>query len=102
AALSLDNGQELWARDVSSLKSPGIGAENIFVSGADGTLLSYNAFSRAEAWRVESLSWRRLTAPVGYGDLVVVGDFEGYLHLVRQSDGALVGRVRVDDEGLRV
>ncbi|MFN3238137.1 MAG: outer membrane protein assembly factor BamB, partial [Pseudomonadales bacterium] len=27
-------------------------------------------------------------------------DFEGYLHLVAQSDGRFVGRVRVDSDGL--
>ncbi|MAL98355.1 MAG: outer membrane protein assembly factor BamB [Alteromonadaceae bacterium] len=102
AALSLDTGQELWSREASSLQSPGVGQESIFVSEADGTVISYNAFSRAEAWRVGSLSWRRLTTPVGYKDLVAVGDYEGYLHLIRQSDGALVGREEVDDEGLRV
>ncbi len=27
------------------------------------------------------------------GDFVVVGDYEGFLHLLRQADGTLVGRV---------
>lgn len=102
AALGLDNGQELWTREASSLRSPGIGQRNFYVAEADGTLVSYNGFSRAEAWRIETLSWRRLTAPVSYGDLVLVGDFEGYLHLIQQSDGEFAGRIRVDSEGLRV
>lgn len=102
AALGLDNGQELWSREASSLQSPGTGRGSIYVAEADGTLISYSSFSRAEAWRIETLSWRRLTSPVTYGDLVAVGDFEGYLHLVHQSDGEFVGRVQVDGDGLRV
>lgn len=102
AALDLDSGQELWTREASSLRSPGLGSGNLYVADADGTLVAYNAFSRAESWRIESLSWRRLTSPVSYRDLVTVGDFEGYLHLIQQTDGEFVGRVEVDDEGLRV
>lgn len=102
AALGLDNGQELWTREASSLRSPGLGSGNLYVAEADGTLISYSAFSRAEAWRIDTLSWRRLTAPVAYQDLVAVGDFEGYLHLVSQADGEFVGRTRVDSDGLRV
>lgn len=102
AALGLDNGQELWTREASSLRSPGVGSGNLYVAAADGTLISYSAFSRAETWRIDTLSWRRLTAPVAYQDLVAVGDYEGYLHLVSQADGEFVGRTRVDSDGLRV
>jgi outer membrane protein assembly factor BamB len=102
AALSLETGQEFWSRETSSLQSPGVGKDRVFVAEADGTLISYNAFSRAEGWRIDTLSWRRLTAPVTYDDLVVVGDYEGYLHLVRQADGEFVARVQVDSDGLRV
>lgn len=102
AALSLDSGQEYWSRGASSLKAPGAGSNSLFVAEADGTLISYNAFSRAESWRIDTLSWRRLTTPFTYEDLVVVGDFEGYLHLVQQADGEFVGRVQVDNDGVRV
>ena len=31
---------------------------------------------------------------------IVVGDFEGYLHVIAQSDGRFVGRRKVDGNGL--
>jgi outer membrane protein assembly factor BamB len=36
-----------------------------------------------------------LTAPALIGNLIVVGDMEGWLHLIAQSDGRLLGRTRV-------
>lgn len=102
AALGLADGQEYWSRPASSLKQPGAGNRSIYVSESDGTLVSYNAFSRSESWRIESLSWRRLTAPVAFADLVIVGDFEGYLHLIEPSEGQFVGRTLADGDGLRV
>jgi outer membrane protein assembly factor BamB len=30
-----------------------------------------------------------------------VADFEGYVHVLSQVDGAFVGRVRADDDGVR-
>ena len=32
---------------------------------------------------------------------LAVGDFEGYVHLLSQIDGSIVGRTRVDNDGIR-
>ncbi|MFE8069626.1 outer membrane protein assembly factor BamB [Marinobacteraceae bacterium S3BR75-40.1] len=102
AALELRSGQELWSREGSSLQSPSLGGGEIFLAKANGTLIGLDAYSHTEAWRVDALSWRRLTRPLPVADVVLVGDFEGYLHILSQQDGAFLGRVQVDDEGLRV
>jgi len=47
------------------------------------------------------LARRQLTAPVVVSSYVAVGDFEGYLHLLAQADGRMVGRIKVDGDGLR-
>ena len=33
---------------------------------------------------------------------IVVGDFEGYVHLIDAREGNLVGRTRIDDSGISV
>ena len=43
-----------------------------------------------------------LTAPVAFSSYVAVADYEGYVHLLAQTDGRLVGRIRVDRKGVRV
>jgi outer membrane protein assembly factor BamB len=44
---------------------------------------------------------RRLSAPLGFSNYVAVGDSEGYVHLLSQSDGRFMGRVKVDGDGIR-
>jgi outer membrane protein assembly factor BamB len=56
----------------------------------------------APLWRQEALVGRRLSAPVVAGDYVVLGDFEGYLHWLDARTGQLRGRVRADNERIRV
>jgi outer membrane protein assembly factor BamB len=40
-----------------------------------------------------------LTRPAFYGNYVVVGDMEGYLHWLDTDLGAFVARVRADKDG---
>ena len=47
----------------------------------------------SEMWRQEALSRRNLGGVAVHGDYAVVGDFEGMLHWLQLSDGALAARV---------
>jgi len=51
-------------------------------------------------WELDALLNRDLTTPIAIGSYLAVGDFEGYVHLIAQSDGRFVGRRRVDTKGL--
>ena len=48
------------------------------------------------------MSWRQPTQPVVFEDYLLIGDFEGYIHMLSLEDGSLVGQLEFDDEGLRV
>ncbi len=39
----------------------------------------------------------KITAPAIQGDYAVVGDYDGYLHWLRLSDGAFAARARFDE-----
>jgi outer membrane protein assembly factor BamB len=49
-----------------------------------------------DLWKQAELHQRRMTAPAVIKNLLVVGDFEGYLHLLAQDDGSLQGRLQLD------
>ena len=58
--------------------------------------------SRGEVvWQHDLLARRRLTAPLAFSNYVVVGDAEGYLHIMAQRDGRMMGRTKVGGKGLR-
>ncbi|WP_421841825.1 outer membrane protein assembly factor BamB [Marinobacter algicola] len=102
ALVDLQTGQEIWSRPASSLQSPMIGNGNIFVSGANGEITAYRGSDRRELWVQDRLSWRQPTQPVVYEDHLLIGDFEGYIHMLSLEDGSLKGQLEFDDEGLRV
>lgn len=102
ALVDLQSGQEIWSRKESSLQSPMIGNGNIFVAGADGDITAYRGSDRRELWVQDRLSWRQPTQPIVYDDYLLVGDYEGYIHMLSLEDGSLQGQLEFDDDGLRV
>ena len=52
-------------------------------------------------WQHALLARRGLTAPLAYSNYLVVGDAEGYLHVMAQRDGRMMGRTKVAGKGLR-
>lgn len=103
AMVDLRNGQEIWNRPgVSSLHPPALGQGNIYISRFNGEIHAYRGQDRRELWTQDALAWRQPTAPMAVDDYLLVGDFEGYIHVLSQQDGALQGQLHFDDEGLRV
>lgn len=100
-ALDMESGRPLWQREASSYVGVTSGFGNIYVSEATGTVEGIDERSTTALWSNDALARRQLTTPATLSSNVVVGDLEGYLHLLSQVDGRFVGRVRVDSGGLR-
>lgn len=100
AAYSRGTGRELWARDASSHRAPSLGTNQLYVVGAEDQVIALRATGGQELWVNRDLRLRNLTAPQAIGDVVAVADVEGYLHLLSQVDGRIVGRVKVDGDGV--
>lgn len=101
-AIDAESGNIRWQRPASSHAGPGAGFGSIYLSKADGSVEAFDQQRATPLWTNEQLLRRQLTAPVAFSSYVAVADFEGYLHLLAQTDGRLVGRVRVDSKGVRV
>ena len=101
AALDLQSGRPLWQRAASSYVGVAMGFGNIYLSEAGGTVEGIDERSTSALWSNDALARRQLTTPAVFSSNVVVGDLEGYLHLLSQVDGRFVGRVQVDSDGLR-
>ena len=52
-------------------------------------------------WRQEGLQRRKLSSPAAFSNYLVVGDDEGYLHVLAQSDGRFLARRKLDGKGIR-
>lgn len=86
----------LWSREISSDKGLALMHNYLYVSDADGVLLALEKSSGSTLWKNDQLFMRRVSAPYVMEKFVLVGDFEGYLHVLSREDGSLLARVRTD------
>ena len=102
AAVSLDTGKILWARDMSSRSGLDVApGDAVYLSDDTGYVWALQDGSGDSLWRQTRLLRRKLTAPVIVGANVIVGDFEGYIHWISREDGRFVARKKVADAAIR-
>ncbi|MDP2247149.1 MAG: outer membrane protein assembly factor BamB [Nitrosomonadales bacterium] len=100
AAIDRASGRIGWSRDISSYT--GINAESgrLYLSHAQGAVYSLEFASGKTFWRQGDLRYRQLSAPMPMGDLVAVGDVQGYVHFLQREDGAFAARIKTDDSAI--
>ena len=90
------NGAPRWARDISSNSGIAMDARNLYLTDDKDAVIAYDKDSGRAGWRQDKLARRQVTAPLAFGDWVVVGDGEGYVHVLSADDGRFVARAQVD------
>ncbi len=101
-ALDILTGRIVWGLEgTSSYHGLARGFGNLYYSDDESLVVAIRDNSEDIVWRNEDLQFRQITAPTAITNYVAVADFEGYLHLLSQIDGRIVGRVRVDSDGVR-
>ncbi|MBT8131062.1 MAG: outer membrane protein assembly factor BamB [Gammaproteobacteria bacterium] len=94
ALVFLGDGRAAWAEDLSSAGGLAVGGSFLFSTGGDGQVIALSRENGAQQWQQDGLMRRGVTGPVFFANTVVVGDFEGYLHLLSPTSGSLIGRAR--------
>jgi outer membrane protein assembly factor BamB len=92
ACFDLASGRQIWARELSSLTGVKLDARYAFVSDDRGGVHALDRSNGRSVWKQDKLGYRRLSQAVGSGNVVAVGDFEGYVHFLSRESGAFVAR----------
>ena len=98
-SLAADSGRLLWFKDISSATGLAVERTHLAVSESNGDLWLLDRRNGSTIWKLDQLTNRGLTRPAFYGDLVVVGDKEGYLHWVDAESGQFVARQKIQKKG---
>ena len=100
-AFDIATGRIVWGMEASSYHGLDQGFGNIYYSSEASHVVAVRDNSNDIVWTNEDLEHRALTGPKTVGNYIVVADFEGWLHVISQIDGRIVGRMRVDNDGVR-
>lgn len=94
--VNAERGTTVWSRNTGG--SRGVGADAQQVYGVDGSdrLTGWKLSNGDTVWTAEQFLNRKLSAPLAVGNHVLVGDFEGYVHLLARDSGKTVARVATD------
>lgn len=90
------NGNILWSREMSSVSGLDADTSYLFVSDDKGAVHALNRSSGTSIWKQDRLFRRALSAPVVYGRHIVVGDIQGFVHLLSRDTGAFTARSATD------
>ena len=93
-SIAADSGRLLWFKDISSATGVQVDRTKLAVSEQNGDLWMLDRRNGSTTWKLDRMSNRGLTRPAFYGNYVVVGDVEGYLHWIDADIGSFVARVR--------
>lgn len=93
-------GALIWARDVSSIAGMAVDERNLYVTDDKNAVLALDKAGGASLWRQDKLAGRNVSAPLVVGRYVVVGDLEGYVHLLSREDGAFAARIATDGSAI--
>ncbi len=99
-AVDAGSGRRRWQFDTSSVNGLAEGLGNVYVSDTDGQVLAVDRSSGKVVWKQSDYQYRRLTATTVVGSVLAVGDDDGRVHLLAQSDGQVRGRASVSGDAL--
>jgi len=101
ACYEKQNGNPVWARDMSTLNGMSIDARYAYVADEKGAVHSLDRTNGRSVWKQDRLAYRELTLALAVGGEVVFGDLQGYVHFVARDSGAFIARAATDGTKIR-
>jgi outer membrane protein assembly factor BamB len=101
ACFEIQTRNVVWSRDLSSTHGLAGDSRYVYVVDDNDHVHALDKASGTSVWKQDKLAYRRLSDPIVVDGRIVVGDVEGYLHVLAPEDGALVGRLATDGSQVR-
>jgi outer membrane protein assembly factor BamB len=101
ACYEVQNGNQIWAREMSTLTGVSFDARYAFVSDDKGAVHALDRGNGRSIWKQDRLAYRQLSLPLPLGTEVAVGDLQGYVHFLARESGAFIGRAATDGSAVR-
>jgi outer membrane protein assembly factor BamB len=102
AALSPFSGDLIWQRSFSSYQNLSADFANqvLLVTNENSDVFNIDSTTGGTRWKQNALEYRSLSAPSHLNsrgnEHVLVGDYQGYVHIISESTGVLEARIQLD------
>jgi len=96
------SGRPRWRVEASTYRGLARGLNKVYLVDDKSQLFAYSENDGEERWLQSKLTHRELSAPAVFAGYLMVADYKGYLHVLSEVDGGIVGRTRVDRAAVRV
>ena len=96
-AIDLQQGQVAWQEKISSIHDLAVVRSRIIAIDEKDSIKGFGLTSGAILWQQDGLKLRGISSPAALGSNFVVGDFEGYVHILDAKNGSFVGRKKVSN-----
>ena len=90
------SGRVLWNRDISSYTGLAADGSTVYVTQSNGAVYALDYSSGKSFWRQGGLQYRQTSAPIPLGRYALLGDFEGWVHVLSRDDGDFAARIKTD------
>ncbi len=96
------SGNILWERPFSAYQSlaADLSKNAVFLTDEKSDVFKIDSTQGATLWKQNALEYRNLSAPTVFGDHLLLGDYQGYLHSLSISNGQLEGRIHVESSAI--
>lgn len=93
-SVATESGRVLWSQDLGSVTGVTVSRRSLYLSDSDSVIHQLNRADGSQGWSQAALKHRKVTKPVFYLGDVIVGDLEGYLHVLDGETGDFLARSR--------
>jgi len=94
-AFDIAQKRPVWNANASSFHSPVVVNNMIMVIQDNGSILSFSLTNLSPSWTSDEYLRRQLSNGVAYKNMMLVGDLEGYVHVINPLTGITLGRKKV-------
>jgi outer membrane protein assembly factor BamB len=100
-AIDGPSGRPLWNHAFSTFTSLDVHDASLFGVDDQSQVFAFDKSGGASIWKQDGLKYRWLTGPAALGNTIVVGDLDGHIHWLSDTDGKIVARERLSKKAIR-
>jgi outer membrane protein assembly factor BamB len=100
ACVDATQGAVRWSQSSDGFSGLSMDADQVYGSARNGRVVAWQVSDGQQRWAVDHLLHRGVSAPLAAGRSIIVGDSQGYVHLLSRDDGRLLNRLMTDGSAI--